>query len=51
VQLLRWLAQQEVAYEPTTDADDVLPRTTSAEVTAHLGLDTGDPLPLQRLPE
>jgi hypothetical protein len=49
VQTLRWLAQQEVDYQPATDTDDPMPRVTSAATATQLGLDANDSLSLQRL--
>lgn len=49
IRLLRWLAEQEMAYEPQPGGD-TMPRITSAEVGQYLGLgDEGDQLALNRL--
>ncbi|MGH3255110.1 MAG: hypothetical protein ACRDOU_06810 [Streptosporangiaceae bacterium] len=43
VQLLRWLAQQEMAYEPEPDSKETMPRVTSDNVAAYLDLWEGLP--------
>jgi hypothetical protein len=48
VRLLRWLAQQEMAYEPDPGTGETMPRVTSDNVAAHLGLHHND-LALARL--
>ena len=49
VRLLRWLAQQEVEYEPEAGDPAKMPRVTAAEVAEHLGLDQADQIGLGRL--
>ena len=49
VRLLRWLAQQEVEYEPEAGDPTKMPRVTAAEVAEHLGLDQADQIGLGRL--
>jgi hypothetical protein len=52
VRLLRWLAQQEMAYEPEPDSKETMPRVTSDDVAAYLDLWEGlpdDDLALARL--
>lgn len=48
VRLLRWFAQQEMAYEPEPDSAETMPRLTSDNVAAHLGIHHDD-LALARL--
>jgi hypothetical protein len=43
VRVLRWFAEQEVAYAPPPDGDDQMPRVTSDDVAAYLGLRRTDP--------
>jgi hypothetical protein len=43
VLLLRWFAEEEIAYEPDPDSNETLPRVTSDEVAAYLALDHDDP--------
>lgn len=52
VRMLRWFAKQELAYTPPADEEDHMPRVSSDEVAAYLGLDQNDPeyrLVLERL--
>jgi hypothetical protein len=49
VRLLRWLAEKEIEFEPTTGADETMPRLTSAEIRDHLDLGETDTCPLRRL--
>jgi hypothetical protein len=52
VRMLRWFAEQELAYTPPAGEEDQMPRVTSDEVAAYLGLDRTDPeyrLLLERL--
>lgn len=52
VEVLRWLADKEAAYEPQPGGDADMPRVTSAEVAEYLvGLADSDPLALKRLYE
>lgn len=43
VRLLPWFAEQEVAFTPPTDSEDTMPRITSDDVAAYLGLRRSDP--------
>jgi hypothetical protein len=43
VRLLRWSAEQEMAYTPPDDSENEMPRVTSDDVAAHLGLHQTDP--------
>jgi hypothetical protein len=43
VRMLRWFADQELAYDPPPGDDDTMPRVTSDNVAAHLGLQRTDP--------
>lgn len=47
VRLLRWLAEQEMAYEPEPGSSETTPRVTSHDVAVHLHL--GDDLAVARL--
>jgi hypothetical protein len=52
VHMLRWFAEQELAYTPPVGEEEQMPRVTSEEVAAYLGLDRTDPeyrLVLERL--
>lgn len=42
VRLLRWLAEQEMAYEPGPGSAETMPRVTSRDVAAHLRLEDDD---------
>ena len=42
VRLLRWLARQEMAYEPEGGGGETMPRVTSFDVGVHLGLHHDD---------
>jgi hypothetical protein len=42
VRLLRWLARQEMAYEPEHGGGETMPRVTSVNVGVHLGLHHDD---------
>jgi hypothetical protein len=42
VRMLRWFAEQELAYTPPAGEEDQMPRVVSDEVGAHLGLDRTD---------
>jgi hypothetical protein len=48
VRLLRWFAEQEMAWDPEPDSNETMPRVTSANVAAYLGLNRDD-LALERL--
>ena len=41
--MLRWFAEQELAYTPPADGEDQMPRVTSDNVAAYLGLRRTDP--------
>jgi hypothetical protein len=43
VRMLRWFADQELAYDPPPGDDDTMPRVTSDDIAAHLGLQRTDP--------
>jgi hypothetical protein len=52
VRMLRWFAEQEVAFAPPADSEDTMPRVTSDNVAAFLELRRNDPAQeaaLQRL--
>lgn len=52
VRLLRWFAEQEVAFAPPPESEDTMPRVTSDNVAAFLGLRRNEPgygAALQRL--
>jgi hypothetical protein len=49
VRLLRWLAQQEVEYEPEAGDPTKMARVTAAEVAEYLGLDQADHIGLGQL--
>jgi hypothetical protein len=52
VRMLRWFAEQELAYDPPADDEDAMPRVTADNVAAHLGLqriDLGYGAALERL--
>ena len=49
IEVLRWLAEKEVAYEPQPGSDAESPRITSAEVAEFLGPLGVDQLALKRL--
>jgi hypothetical protein len=52
VEVLRWLAEKEAAYEPQPESESNMPRVTSAEVAEYLvGLTDRDQLALKRLYE
>lgn len=38
VRLLRWIAQQEIAYEPELSSEKTMPHVTSSKVAGFLGL-------------
>jgi hypothetical protein len=41
VRMLRWFAEQELAYTPSAGEEDQMPRVTSDEVAAYLGAGPG----------
>jgi hypothetical protein len=43
VRLLRWFAEQEMAFTPPDGSEETMPRVTSEEVAVQLGLDRADP--------
>ena len=49
VRTLRWLAEQEEAYEPPPGSGDDVPQVTSQEVADYLGVDHAERLALKRL--
>jgi hypothetical protein len=49
VRLLRWLAEREMAYEPTPGDTSGMPQLTSQQVAQYLGFDVTDQLGLRRL--
>jgi hypothetical protein len=49
IRLLRWLAVTEMDFEPAPGSTETMPQVTSEEAREHLGIDTDDPVALQRL--